>query len=190
MSFFVLTRREQERIFVHDGWEAGLSPGGELRIRLFGDWVLATGVRSSADILPLLSETPRPKKIAFDASELGAWDEVLIDFVTKLEAIAGERAVAVDPSALPRGVASLVALARAVPERSGARRTIRRSDFLTAVGAASLEFFSAAADFVAFLGETMIGLGRLIAGKARLRRSDVMLAIEECGPDALPAVGP
>ena len=171
---------------MHDGWEAELSPAGELRIKLSGDWVLATGVRSSDEILRRFSETPQPKKTSFDASKLGVWDEVLIKFLTKLETIAGERGVEVDTSALPRGVARLVALARAVPERSGARRTIQRSDFLTAVGAASLEFFSAAVDFAAFLGETMIGLGRLIVGKARLRRSDLMLAIEECGPDALP----
>jgi phospholipid/cholesterol/gamma-HCH transport system permease protein len=44
------------------------------------------------------------------------------------------------------------------------------------------------ADFVTFLGEAIIGIGRLLIGKARLRRSDLMLAIEDCGPDALPIV--
>jgi phospholipid/cholesterol/gamma-HCH transport system permease protein len=183
------TRKDREyRIFVHKGWDAKPSIAGELQIKLFGDWSLASGVRSLAELRVRLSGTPQPTKISFDASELGAWDNVLIEFLTKLETIAGEREVEVDCSALPGGVARLLALARAVPERSGARRTVQHSDFLTGIGLGSLDFFAATADFLTFLGETMIGLGRLIIGKARLRRSDLMLAIEECGPDALPII--
>lgn len=172
----------------HKGWEANLSAVGQLQVRLFGDWVLASGARSSAELSRRLSETPRPAKISFDARELGTWDNVLIDFLTKLEAIAGERGVEVDRSALPGGVERLVALARAVPERAGARRTLQRPDLLTRVGAGSLSFFVSTADFVTFLGEAIIGIGRLLIGKARIRRSDLMLAIEDCGPDALPIV--
>jgi phospholipid/cholesterol/gamma-HCH transport system permease protein len=170
------------------GWEVELSTEGELRLRLFGDWVLATGVRSLAELIRRFNEGPHPTKISFDASGLGAWDSVLIDFLAKLEAIAGDKAVEVDRSALPGGVARLLALARAVPERSGARRIIQRADLLTKVGEASLRFSSSAVEFVTFLGETMTGLGRMIIGRARLRRSDLLLAIEECGPFALPIV--
>ena len=127
--------RERERgTAAHKGWEANLSAAGELRVRLFGEWILASGARSSAELSRRLSETPRPTKISFDARELGAWDNVLINFLDKLEAIAGERGVAVDRSGLPGGVQRLVALARAVPERQGARRTQQRPDLLTRVG--------------------------------------------------------
>jgi len=181
--------RERERgTAAHKGWDANLSTAGELRLRLFGDWVLATGVRSSTELSLRLSETPRPTKISFDVRELGAWDNILIEFLTKLEAIAGERGVEVDLSALPGGVERLVALARAVPERVGARHTPQALDLLTRVGAGSLSFFSSTADLVTFFGEAIIGIGRLLIGKARLRRSDLMLAIEDCGPDALPIV--
>jgi hypothetical protein len=43
-------------------------------------------------------------------------------------------------------------------------------------------------DFISFLGEAVIGIGRVFVGRARLRRSDLMLAIEDCGPAALPIV--
>ena len=33
-----------------------------------------------------------------------------------------------------------------------------------------------------------MAIGRLIVGKARLRRSDLLLAIEDCRPSALPIV--
>src|SRR5271169_6537507 len=169
------SRRDREHgTGASTGWEANLSAAGELRLRLFGDWVLATGVRSSAELSRRFSETPRLTKISFDVRELGAWDNVLIEFLTKLEAIAAERGVEVDRSALPGGVERLVALARAVPERVGARHTPQRLDLLTRVGAGSLSFFASAADLVTFLGEAIIGIGRLLIGKARLRRSDLM----------------
>ena len=119
---------------------------------------------------------------------ISVWDNILIEFLAKLEAIAGERGVEVDRSALPGGVERLVALARAVPERVGRGAHQQALDLLTRVGAGSLSFFASAADFVTFLGEAIIGIGRLLIGKARLRRSDLMLAIEDCGPDALPIV--
>src|SRR5215469_3506903 len=172
----------------HKGWEVNLLAAGELQVRLFGEWVLASGARSAAELSGRLGETPRPTKISFDAREVGAWDNVLIDFLSKLETIAGERSIAVDRSGLPGGVQRLVALARAVPERAGARRTQQRPDLLTRVGRNSLSFFAMTADFVVFLGEALIGIGRMLVGRARLRRSDLMLTIEDCGPSALPIV--
>jgi len=172
----------------HKGWEVNLLAAGELQVRLFGQWVLASGARSAAELSGRLGETPRPTKISFDAREVGAWDNVLIDFLSKLETIAAERSIAVDLSGLPGGAQRLVALARAVPERTGARRTQQRPDLLTRVGRNSLSFFAMTADFVAFLGEALIGIGRMLVGRARLRRSDLMLAIEDCGPHALAIV--
>jgi phospholipid/cholesterol/gamma-HCH transport system permease protein len=171
-----------------NGWEADLLTEGELRVRLFGEWVLASGARSSTELARRLSETPRPARISFDSRELGAWDNVLINFLNKLEAGAAERAISVDRSGLPGGVQRLVGLARAVPERQGARRTQQQPDLLTRLGQGSLGFFATTADFVAFLGEAIIGIGRMLVGRARLRRSDLMLAIEDCGPSALPIV--
>jgi phospholipid/cholesterol/gamma-HCH transport system permease protein len=172
----------------HKGWEANRVADGEVRVRLIGEWVLASGARSPTELSHQLNESPPPTKVSFDARELGAWDNVLINFLDKLEAIAGERSVAVDRSGLPGGVQRLLALARAVPERQGARRTQERPDLLTRVGSSSLGFFAMMADLISFLGEAVIGIGRIFVGRARLRRSDLMLAIEDCGPTALPIV--
>ena len=173
---------------LRNGWEASLLAAGEFRIRLFGKWVLASGAHSPAELSRRLSQVPRATKITFDTQDLTAWDNILIEFLNKLETIAGERGVSIDRSGLPGGVERLLALARAVPERQGARRTQTRPDLLTRVGAGSQTFVATAADFVGFLGEACVAIGRLIVGKARLRRSDLLLAIEDCGPSALPIV--
>jgi phospholipid/cholesterol/gamma-HCH transport system permease protein len=184
----VSSRESGRGASAHKGWEAILLPDDELRVRLLGEWVLASGARSASELSGQLNERPPPTKVSFDARELGAWDNVLINFLGKLEAIAGERGVAVDRAGLPGGVQRLLALARAVPERQGARRTQQRPDLLTRVGRSTLGFFATTADFIGFLGEAVIGIGRMFVGRARLRRSDLMLAIEDCGPTALPIV--
>ncbi|HKM69190.1 MAG TPA: ABC transporter permease [Stellaceae bacterium] len=173
---------------LRNGWEASLLAAGEFRIRLFGEWVLASGAHSPAELSRRLSQVPRATKITFDTQDLTAWDNILIEFLNKLETIAGERGVSIDRSGLPGGARRLLALARAVPERQGARRTQTRPDLLTRVGASSQTLFAATADFFGFLGEACVAIGRLIVGKARLRRSDLLLAIEDCGPSALPIV--
>lgn len=42
--------------------------------------------------------------------------------------------------------------------------------------------------FVTFLGEATIALGRCAVGRARFRRIDLMIALDSCGPKALPIV--
>src|SRR5271165_982406 len=165
---------------LRNGWEASLLAAGEFRIRLFGKWVLASGAHSPVELSRRLGEFPRATKITFDTQDLTAWDNILIEFLNKLETIAGQRGISVDRSGLPGGAERLVALARAVPERQGARRTQTRPDLLTRVGAGSQSFFATTADFVGFLGEACEAIGRLIVGKARLRSSDLLLAIEDC----------
>jgi len=169
------------------GWDADPLTEGELRIRLYSEWVLSGGARSAAEISHRLSSAPRPSQISFDSSKLEVWDSVLINFLTKVEA-AAEHGIAVDPSGLPGGVQRLVALARAVPERQGARQTQQRPDLLTRVGSSSISFLAMSADLITFLGEALIGIGRILVGRARLRHSDLMIAIEDCGPNALPIV--
>jgi ABC-type transporter Mla maintaining outer membrane lipid asymmetry permease subunit MlaE len=42
--------------------------------------------------------------------------------------------------------------------------------------------------YLVFLGEALLGLGALVRGRARFRRVDLWLNIQECGPSALPIV--
>lgn len=168
------------------GWEALPKAAGELEVRLFGRWTVATGARSAAGLAASLR--PDTRLISFDARDLLAWDSVLIEFLGKLESLAEAKKIEVDRSGLPSGAVRLVALARAVPERRGARRDQTRIGRVERLGTGTLEFYRAAADLLAFFGEACIALGRLATRRARLRRSDLAVAIEDCGPRALPVV--
>ena len=93
-----------------------------------------------------------------------------------------------DASGLPEGVRRLLRLAAAVPERAGARRAAARESFLARVGRETVALVQASRELVAFLGEVTIAFGRLLRGKARFRRSDLMLILQEVGAQALPIV--
>jgi phospholipid/cholesterol/gamma-HCH transport system permease protein len=169
-----------------NSWGLSLRADGKLLIALAGAWVLASGSFSSAEISHRLAAIPMAKTIAFDVNNLAVWDSVLIDFLDKLENIAGERGIVIDWSGLPGGVVRLVALARAVPEHRSVRRSRSLVDPITRVGVATQAFVAATVDFAGFVGEAWLAIGRLMVGRARVRAADCLLAIEDCGPSALP----
>ena len=56
------------------------------------------------------------------------------------------------------------------------------------VGRETVALLQASRELIAFLGEVTIAFGRLLRGKARFRRSDLMLILQEVGAQALPIV--
>jgi hypothetical protein len=86
--------------------------GGKFRIRQFGEWVLASGAHPPDALSHRRSGTRRPTKIAFDAQDLTAWENILIQFLNKLETVAGERGISLVRSGLPGEAKILVVLAR------------------------------------------------------------------------------
>ncbi|HXK57083.1 MAG TPA: ABC transporter permease, partial [Gammaproteobacteria bacterium] len=89
---------------------------------------------------------------------------------------------------LPEGVQGLIALARAVPERKGARRSGETEGWLTRIGRRVQGLLDDTRRLLAFLGEVSLAFARMLTGRARFRRSDLALFIQQTGVDALPIV--
>jgi phospholipid/cholesterol/gamma-HCH transport system permease protein len=85
-------------------------------------------------------------------------------------------------------VQRLLAMALAVPEQKLAVRDTGPQGVFALTGAATLEFIRGTPQMLAFLGEVMLSLLRLLSGRARFRARDLWLEIEEVGPRALPIV--
>jgi phospholipid/cholesterol/gamma-HCH transport system permease protein len=126
--------------------------------------------------------------LAFESGAVTAWDSVLLVSLEKLRRACEAHKVTFDIAGLPEGVQGLLKLAWAVPERAGARRTATRKGFLERFGERTLEGGAAIRATTAFLGEVVIGFANILRGRARYRRSDVMLFIQEAGAEALPIV--
>lgn len=160
----------------------------QLVVRLAGPWRMSGGVPDPGGVTEALGTGPAPKRIAFEAGQLGAWDSALLIFLAHLSEVASERGIAIDRSGLPQGVQRLMALAEAVPERQGARSGGGRPGFLTRFGLASIAAWGGAREFLDFIGALAIAGGRMMVGRARFRTGDLLLFMQEAGADALPIV--
>jgi phospholipid/cholesterol/gamma-HCH transport system permease protein len=173
-----------------DGPKIGFSvtDSGTLVIHLRGNWRIEQRLPDQPDLEKEVTSACGVKEIAFDTQELGAWDSSLLTFLIRVIDIATRRHLETIKDGLPEGVVKLIALALAVPEQKDARKGGERVPLLSRIGAKTVGVVSSTAEMVSFLGETSLAFIRLFTGKARFRRVDLVLFIQECGAQALPIV--
>jgi phospholipid/cholesterol/gamma-HCH transport system permease protein len=164
------------------------SAAGTIRLQVSGSWGLTPDLPAAADVERQLEGRSDVRRLVFEDHGLGDWGSGLLTFLRRLDGFARRAGLEADASGLPEGVRGLLQLAAAVPERAGAQRSAARDPFLTRVGKETIELIKGSRDVVAFLGDVTLAFGRLLRGKARFRRSDLMLTIQEVGAQALPIV--
>jgi phospholipid/cholesterol/gamma-HCH transport system permease protein len=148
-------------------------------LELGGAWLSQRGVPEPE---ASLRDLGRVRRLGFDATRVTAWDSGLVMFALKVLAEARQRAIEADRSGLPEGVRRLLALAEAVPEKQTGRGG---TPWLARLGGAASGAVQALRVAMTFLGESVLALLALLAGRARFRKSDLFLIIQECGPRAL-----
>lgn len=161
--------------------------GDTLTVRMAGRWTLQEALPPVETVAREVVREP-PRCLTFDAREIETWDSGFLTFLLHVREAADAEGVESDVSALPEGVKRLLALASAVPDRSGARRVPEPSSFLERVGRASEDLVTGGREMLAFLGEATLSFGRLLTGRARYRGVDLWLVVQETGANALPIV--
>jgi phospholipid/cholesterol/gamma-HCH transport system permease protein len=157
-------------------------------LRLRGDWTLHSGVPDLDGIEKEIEAKGTLRRATFDATGLGDWDSALLTFVLGLVDYANSRKLEIDLAGLPSGVRGLTELATAVPKQEGIAEKRSRRSLLEVFGDQMISFADGTGRLMEFIGEAAKSFGRLITGRARFRRSDLWLFIEEAGVDALPIV--
>jgi phospholipid/cholesterol/gamma-HCH transport system permease protein len=155
-----------------------------LVLHLAGAWRLSATLPPCSTAEQQITEA-RPRRLTFDATQLGDWDSGLLTFLIDLGDVCASQGIDVDRSGLPTGVQRLLGLAAAVPERSGARQAGVVPPWLARIGLAFLGARQPVLDMVGFIGQATIAFSRLLRGRARFRRSDLLLLIQQAGADAL-----
>jgi len=159
-----------------------------LLLILSGTWQINLPVPSGEHSFEDRLAGSRVRQIQFDSSGLAAWDSSLIGFVHQLRQRCAAAAIEVDLNGLPGGARRLVRLAAAVPPKAEAEKEQRRLSALEKLGNAGLAGYRATVDTLEFLGELSLSFLRLLQGRARFRRADILVVIQECGWQALPIV--
>lgn len=159
---------------------------GTLRLRLAGNWragaqpLSLLGVKVELDAAPTV-------RLEFETRELGEWDSGLLTFLAGLWRLCNERGVAFSDEELPAGARRLLALAAAVSPRTAEKEDVR-PPFLERVADRAAGAGKEAMEMTAFLGEVTVACGRLLTGRARFRRTELLTIMQECGAQALPIV--
>ena len=139
-------------------------------------------------VLEQFTSAGNVKRIEFDTTELTAWDSSLLTLLVRIIEQGRRQRLEPDLSGLPEGIQRLLALAFAVPEKTDAARPSGRAPLLVLLGTSTIDLFRSMWEMLDFIGEAVLAFVKLLKGKARFRRSDFILAIQECGANALPIV--
>jgi phospholipid/cholesterol/gamma-HCH transport system permease protein len=159
-----------------------------LLVRLAGNWRIGEELPAAVEVQKQIESEPRIERIAFDTRELKDYDSALLTFLIKVIEQCSRRKIEAEKEGLPDGVRKLLALASAVPEKKGTGREAAHEPFLSRVGAQAINAGRSAGEMLAFLGEASLAFIKFLGGRARYRRSDLTLTIQECGAQALPIV--
>ncbi len=161
---------------------------GTLVARLTGSWTLASRHPGSAGVLKALNSDPPPRRLRVDMAAISEWDTSLLPVLTAWEAACRKASIDYSRGNLAPGVCRLLSLSEAVPEKEGTGRGGASAGFFARVGLSTIALTVAAREIFSFLGEAVLVFGRLITGRARFRRQDFWLTVQQVGADALPII--
>jgi phospholipid/cholesterol/gamma-HCH transport system permease protein len=159
-----------------------------LQVFLTGAWLRQYPAPVTAELEKALGERPGLRQVSFDCAELQAWDSSLLTFLLRLIQRGEKDGFDVLQEELPQGVRRLLHLASAVPPKKAARRETAEESLLFRIGSRVLGALAEGGSMLAFLGESVQAFGRLLRSRARFRRSDFTLLLQECGIQALSIV--
>jgi phospholipid/cholesterol/gamma-HCH transport system permease protein len=159
-----------------------------LRLVLTGSWLLKSSPLRTGDIEQQLTAHSDIRNISFDGKGITDWDTGLLTFLARVYRLADRQNLNIDPAGLPDGARRMIALARAVPPKADTGKQDKEAPLLQRLGLLALAMWRAAPEMLHFLGDVTLSFGRLIRGKAQFRRADLMLLIQDVGPQSLPII--
>jgi len=156
------------------------STEGVLRIRLSGNWKIEKDLSFYDEIQNMLTSEIKIHRLVFDSTELTRWDSSLPVLILKIKGLCSKKKIFLDSDGLPEGVKRLLKLATAVPKKKDIISVKEPETFVSLVGAEAIHFFNSAREMIAFIGEVFLAFIKFLSGKARYRRSDFTMIIQQC----------
>src|ERR1051326_83266 len=156
-------------------------------LQLAGSWRTADHLPGVADVRREIDSGPAIRRIVFETQGVSAWDTGLLAFVWQIHDWSVLEHLDAELTGLPAGVQRLVRLAAEVSPHTIEGGATRPS-WLARVGTISVATYVGAIAMLTFVGGTLLALVALLRGRARFRRSDLAVYIQECGAGALPIV--
>jgi phospholipid/cholesterol/gamma-HCH transport system permease protein len=159
-----------------------------LEIILMADWHLRDGPPSAGLLEQALAEFPQLKQVRLINRPVTSWDTSLPVFITRLTRFCAEAGLPLDSTDLPDGVQQLLNMANAIPPAAVSARLASQAGIFEQIGIMTLNLWQGLPHNMRFIGEIIMSFVRLAGGKAQFRPNDLLLLIQQVGPNALPIV--
>lgn len=159
-----------------------------LEIVLLSDWRLSDGITSTESVEQQLATRPGIRKIRIADNQVKYWDTSLPVFITRLSAYCEKSGLALDTNGVPDGVQQLLDMAKVVPAAKVGDKSISSPGIFEQIGIMTLKMIQGLPYNLRFIGEIILSFGRLFRGQAQFRPNDLLLIIQQVGPNALPIV--
>jgi phospholipid/cholesterol/gamma-HCH transport system permease protein len=163
---------------------ARLKDRGILVVEIAGDWLERSSLPDVSAVEGELSGGG-VSTLEFETGALGRWSSALLVRILALHDLCAKTKVEFRSQTLPPGLAKLIALSQAVPEKAGAARKEVTPSFLERVGESGLATWTGGAAMLGFLGESVASVFKLARGQAQFRYRDMLEVMQACGPQAL-----
>jgi phospholipid/cholesterol/gamma-HCH transport system permease protein len=163
-----------------------------LVLTIGGDWLIGHPIPRFEPLVhearasPAAPATP-PSGLSFDGTALDDWDSGLLVFLRQGEAYCTETGCTFDTARMPQPVTTLLALARAVPDRV-AEPDMPRQSLVTRIGSAGIGAWDAGRGALTFVGEVALSLARLATGRGRMQWRAFWVVVQSNASGALPIV--
>ena len=159
---------------------------GVLELELAGDYLKYDDEKVIRELYAA-TESSRVRGVRVTAARLRRWDSTLLVILFNLEKIARRRKLKVQMEQIPDGLKQMLVLAFAVDRKPAGEKT-ESIGFFEKVGDWGIKIVSGTRKGCSFLVGAGASFGRLLKGKAVMRRVDFLFALEDCGYKALPIV--
>jgi phospholipid/cholesterol/gamma-HCH transport system permease protein len=164
--------------------------GDKAVITIEGEWNLRQVQHGEVEkVISSLDKQGSVASVEFDCAHLGSWDTSLLIFVARIEEWCHQHRAKFARETLPPNVASLIALSEEVPESKTGRKEQGRESLFAMIGNAVLAGRDGFLATLAFTGEVVLSLGRMVQRKAAFDWRLFWLTMQECSAQALPIVG-
>ena len=155
-----------------------------LVVELAGDWLDRAHLPDVSAVTKELAGGA-VRALEFEAKELGRWDSALMVLILAIHDACAKASIEFRTQTLPTGLARLIVLAQAVPEKTDAVRKEGSPTFLERVGESGVAAWTGGRAILSFLGEILVSLLKLVRGRAQFRSRDLVEVVEASGPRAL-----
>lgn len=139
-----------------------------------------------SDAIRQIESVKEGGSLRFETRDGWSDDSATIGALFRVIESARSKGLEITLGGLPRSLEKLLKLAMEVPRKDA--RSDQEGGFFVNVGRTLMSNLGKGRQYLEFLGEFLVCCLRFVRGKARFRKQDFWLAVQECGANALPIV--